>query len=324
MMSSEIVKWGDDAQYVAAPMRAVRPEATLLWATPDPLGAIAAVARMYKGEPTYDLADISGEERRHYWEESFKSHLRAPHEFVQFHFFVEGVTRAHTHQMVRQRTATFAQESLRFAVKENLASETPMPPSIVGNEMGEQFWNQAVAEIDRSYNALVNAGIPAEDARGLLPHAVTTRLHWRTNLNDLLHHAGNRLCTQAQFEWRFLMLSVMKAIREYDGVGTEDPSDRQAWQFQLIGKPNPKTFAPICYHTGKCEFRADFDRPCTIRDRVDANAKAGVPSDQWGQDHVVDYQGPVVAGTFGERITGGHMIPAIQPEEWLLDPGAAR
>jgi len=307
-MSTEVSKWGDDAQYLSAPIKRtdgsqVKPEATLLSATGDPLGAIAAVGRMFKGIPTYDLADITDEERMTYWEETFKSHLRAPHEFVQLHFFVEGVTRSHTHQMVRQRTATFAQESLRFAVKENLAEEIPLPPSIQIGSMAEQFWTEAVKDIELAYTRLVNAGIPAEDARGLLPHATTTRLHWRTNLNDLLHHAGNRLCTQAQFEWRILMISIMKAIREYNGGQRyRDDTGRvqwkgSRWQFEEIARPQPKTFAPICYHTGKCEFKAIFDRPCTIQSRVDDYAAAGVPSSEW---------------------TG------INYEEWLLDPTAAR
>ena len=313
IVKGDVVKWGDQSQYLSAPIRKqgsqVRPEARLLWATPDPLGAIAAVGRMFKGFPTYSLDDITDEDRRLYWEESFKSHLRAPHEFVQFHFFVEGVTRSHTHQMVRQRTATFAQESLRFAVKECLANEVPLPPSVMGNEIAEQFWNQTIAEIDRAYTALVNAGIPAEDARGLLPHATPTRLHWRTSLMDLIHHAGNRLCTQAQFEWRILMVSIMKAIRTYHNHGITQ------WQFQLIGQPTPQTFAPICYHTGKCEFKAIFDRPCSIRDRVDANTAAGRPSDEWGIDRM-----KVIGGVLQDTID----IGAIQPEEWLLDKDAAR
>lgn len=311
---SEVVRWGDDAQYVAPPMKSIRPQAHLLWATPDPLGAIAAVARQYKGIPTYDLADITDDERREYWEETFKSHLRAPHEFVQFHFMVEGVTRAHTHQMVRQRTATFGQESLRFAVKEGLAQEMPMPPGVMGNENAEQIWREAAEAIEQAYLALVNSGIPAEDARGLLPHAVTTRLHWRTNLNDLLHHAGNRLCTQAQFEWRYLMISVIKAIREHSNPvwvgGDEYLSD--GWQYELIGQPSPNTFAPICYHTGKCEFRAIFDRPCSIRDRVDRYASLGIKSDRWSKGVSEGLEDPA-----------DHVEP-IRPEEWLMNPDAAR
>lgn len=309
-MSSEVVKWGDEAQYASAPIKKneagkIVPQAFMLWGTPDPLGAVAAVGRMFKGIPTYDLTDITDEERRLYWEETFKSHLRAPHEFIQLHFFVEGVTRSHTHQMVRQRTATFAQESLRFAVKEGLADETPLPPTLVGaDELLVDVWRDTLESIQAGYERLVNSGIPAEDARGLLPHATTTRLHWRTNLNDLLHHAGNRLCTQAQFEWRYLMISVMKAMREYatvypDQLGAEGQGAMvDAWQWREIAKPAPQTFAPICYHTGKCEFRAIFDRPCSIRDRVDAFAEAGVPSSRWGEE--------------------------IKVEEWLLNPNAAR
>ena len=54
----------------------------------------------------------------------------APLEWIQVALLIEGVTRAFTHQMVRQRTATFVQESLRFAVKDNAAFEVALPPSI--------------------------------------------------------------------------------------------------------------------------------------------------------------------------------------------------
>jgi flavin-dependent thymidylate synthase len=323
-MSSEVVKWGDDAQYVSEPIKKkdgrIVPQAFMLWGTPDPLGAVAAVGRMFKGIPTYDLADITDDERRLYWEETFKSHLRAPHEFIQLHFFVEGVSRSHTHQMVRQRTATFAQESLRFAVKEDLANEIPLPPSIAEGSGAAKVWTDMMFEMEQAYTKLVNSGVPAEDARGLLPHATTTRLHWRTNLNDLLHHAGNRLCTQAQFEWRILMISVMKAMREYgvksykhnrtvgEGQQVYYQTSFEQWQWELIAQPTPQTFAPICYHTGKCEFRAIFDRPCSIRDRVDAFAAHGIPSDMWGDENI-NWEEPMAA---------------IRYEEWLMNPDAAR
>jgi len=323
-MSGEVVKWGDDAQYVSEPIKKkdgrIVPQAFMLWGTPDPLGAVAAVGRMFKGIPTYDLADITDDERRLYWEETFKSHLRAPHEFIQLHFFVEGVSRSHTHQMVRQRTATFAQESLRFAVKSDLANEIPLPPSIAEGTGAAKVWKDIMWGIDEAYTKLVNSGIPAEDARGLLPHATTTRLHWRTNLNDLLHHAGNRLCTQAQFEWRILMISVMKAMREYNTV----PAHKQlsnwlgdGWKRELIAQPTPQTFAPICYHTGKCDFRAVFDRPCSIRDRVDAYAAHGQPSSLWGE-------GIKKPRRDMNQETVEYEVEPIRYEEWLMNPDAAR
>lgn len=294
-MGKELQRWADRAMFEAEEMPKnergeVAPVVHLVQATPDPLGAIAAACRMYEGKGTRSLLDITDEERRHYWEQVKKTHLKAPLEFVNLHFFIEGVTRSFTHQMVRQRTAVYAQESMRFAVKENMADEVPLPPSIVPGTNEETIWRDTISEVDRAYNDLVNAGVPAEDARGLLPHSTTTRLNYHTNLRALLDHAGNRLCTQAQFEWRYVFAGIVKAIREYeppDAAAPEIYGPRNQWQFQLMADDG--LFKPVCYALGHCPFTADFDRACTIRERV-----------QHGEWEKID------------------------DREWLLDPAAAR
>jgi flavin-dependent thymidylate synthase len=289
--SKELQQWVDPAMFRSEPMPetegGVSPKVYLLSATPDPLGAIAAASKMYKGEVVRSLMDVTDEERRHFWIESQKTHLRAPHEYVDFHFMIEGVTRSFTHQLVRQRTAVYSQESLRFAVKEGFADEVPLPPSLIGLDREDttdiQLWEETVETIEHAYERLVAGGMPAEDARGLLPHSITTRVHYKTNLLGLVHHAGNRLCTQAQFEWRFVFNEIVRAIREYDSYGTL----WNKWQFEEIADSN--LFRPVCYAQGKCPFNADFDRDCTIRPRVEE-------------------------GKFDE----------IETSEWLLDPAAAR
>lgn len=301
-MSKEIQKWADDAMYQAEPMEqgehGVKPRAYLLSATPDPLGAIAAACAMYEGRVVRDTSEVTDEQRRHYWEQVKKTHLKAPLEFVDLHFLLEGVTRSFTHQLVRQRTAVYAQESLRFAVKEHLSGEVPLPPSIqpgsMGHERGEerQVWEDAIEQVDAAYNRLINMGVPAEDARGLLPHSVTTRVHYKTNLRNLLDHAGNRLCTQAQFEWRYVFAQIVQAIREHRPQVPRTPmgvdiTTTHDWQFQLIA--NDGLFKPVCYAVGHCPFTADFDRGCTIRERVQRG--------EWDK---------------------------IDDTEWLLDPAAAR
>lgn len=327
-MSEEIVQWADPAMFEAAPMQRdergrVTPLVSLLSATPDPLGVNAAGFRMYGGVPTYDLAQIPDDGkwgRRWAWEESLNTHLAAPWEFIDFHFFIEGVTRAFTHQMVRQRTAVYAQESLRFAVKEGFAQEVPLPPSITDkDEVAVKIWSDAVQAMEDAYTQLVNAGIPAEDARGLLPHCVTTRLHYKTNFRNLVEHAGNRLCTQAQFEWRSVFLQIMVAIKRYDsGVyrSKEKPTWRgSGWQFEELAAPLPKTFTPVCYKAGKCVFMGDLDRKCTIRERVNSFAEAGVPAADWHHRKIVtDRDGQDT----GQRIEG------INPMEWMADHTAAR
>jgi flavin-dependent thymidylate synthase len=300
----------------------ITPKVFLLSATPDPLGVLAIDMRMYRGDPVYSASEITDEERKWAWDELSRTRLNTPLEGVQMKFMIEAVTRSFTHQMVRQRVgAYYVQESLRFAVKKGLANETALPPSIARTDEGPgKIWQDTVQTIEAAYEGLVNAGIPAEDARGLLPHAVTTRLLYTTNLRALFEHAGNRLCTQAQFEWRILMISVMKAMREYgvksykhnrtvgEGQQVYYQTSFEQWQWELIAQPTPQTFAPICYHTGKCEFRAIFDRPCSIRDRVDAFAAHGIPSDMWGDENI-NWEEPMAA---------------IRYEEWLMNPDAAR
>lgn len=291
-----VQRWVDPAMYASEPMEAITPTVHLISATSDPLGALAAACMIYEGKVCRDLSEITDEQRQHYWKEVQKTHLTAPLEFIDLHFLIEGVTRAFTHQLVRQRTAVYAQESLRFAVKENMAEEVPLPPSIREGSEAAEIWKQAVEGTDDAYNILINRfDVPAEDARGLLPHSVTTRVHYKTNLRNLVDHAGNRLCTQAQFEWRMVLSAVVHAIQERNLIKlvSADPDDvykkyeHDAWQWKLIGESD--LFRPVCYRMGKCPFNADFDRGCTIRPRVEE-------------------------GKFDQ----------IDIREWLADPAAAR
>lgn len=297
--STEIMRYADSSMFEAAPMPKGGVQVHLLSMTEDPLGAIAAACLMYEGVPVRDLRDITDAQRQHYAEQVRKTHLKAPLEFVKFHFFIEGVDRAFTHQMVRQRTAVFAQESMRFAVKENFASEASLPPSLAAipaHHPTRQMWDEHMNSVEATYNYLVANGIPAEDARAMLPHNTTTRLHYSTDLRNLSDHAGNRLCTQAQFVWREVFTKIVDAIRNYSERGAE-----------LVDLP---LFKPVCYQMGHCPFRADFDRGCTIRSRVDAFAKAAVPPAEWGEG-------------IGKPSYHSSMLQTIDDAEWQLDPKAA-
>jgi flavin-dependent thymidylate synthase len=264
--STEVSTYADKAMYDAAPMASTYPKVHLVSATPDPLGAIAAACRMYEGKPTYSLGEISDDERRKAWEQVQATHLKAPLEFVDLHFFIEGVTRAFTHQMVRQRTAVYAQESLRFAVKADMSESVGLPPSIASSKDGREKFFGTVNKIQEVYNWLIANGFPAEDARALLPHATTTRLNYKTNLRNLLEHAGNRLCTQAQFEWRIVFIGIVQAINEHGLPDSLAMSDTH-WQWRHISESG--VFKPVCFQVGHCPFNASFDRGCTIRDRVE-------------------------------------------------------
>lgn len=262
------------------------PRVHLLSATPDPLGAVAAFSMMYEGRVVRDLAEITDEERRHYFDECFKTTLQAPLEAIDFHFMVEGLTRASWDQMVRQRTAVFAGESLRFAVKPDLKQAVRSGPMIQSASQ-QQTWDDAVDRLNESYQALIANGVPQEDARGLLPMNVLTRGHWKTNLRNLKTELGKRTCTQAQFEWRLIAAGVRRAIHEHSSpsrwkgnISNDALGNR--WQFEHIA--DSPIFQPICFETGRCMFKAAMDRGCTIRERVERGAFEEIKPEEWAAD----------------------------------------
>lgn len=318
----ELVRKADAAQYERPPIsESERGKITvrLLNATPDPLGSVAALCEQYKGNVIRDLSDVTDEQRRACLSDMGKTVLNGPLEAVQFHWQIEGVTRSITHQMVRSRASFFAQESLRFAVPTgDWAEEIPLPPSLSrskgGGALGAEssqleyarnLWDENMRNTARTYEGLIEAGVPAEEARGVLPHDMPTRLHWVCDLRTMLAEAGKRTCTQAQFPWRLIFAGMAKALREK----ANEPSELQgwtvggpdAWQFEAIAA----ALRPVCFQTGKCGFMAEFDRSCSIRARVDTFSELGVPSAEWND--------------FNRFPTG-----AINNAEWAANPGAAR
>ncbi len=277
-MSKDVQRWADVAMYTAehdisANVGPVHPTVTLISMTARPLQVMAAASELYAGRVVRDAGLVTLETAERWLADMTRTKLQAPLEFIDLHFLIEGVTRAFTHQMVRQRTAVFVQESQRFAVKDNAEFETAMPPTIAALEEDDPrrvLWENAVYDISKTYNTLVNSKIPAEDARSLLPTNITTRLHYKTNLRNLAEHAGMRLCSQAQAEWKQVWRGMTDAMLSY---GPE--ADR--WQQRAI----VGLFKPVCYQTGRCEFRADTDRWCSIRSRVEAHFAAGEGPDAW-------------------------------------------
>jgi flavin-dependent thymidylate synthase len=329
---TDVVRAADAAQYARPAIPAEQRgqiRVRLLNATPDPLGSVAALIEQYKGNVIRSLSEVTDEQRRAALADMSKTVLSGPLEAVQFHWQIEGVTRSITHQMVRSRASFFAQESLRFAVPEgNWADEIPLPPSLAGvkvpegrhldsgkewipageGELALDAWQDAMINAQNAYTRLIELGVPAEEARGVLPHDMPTRIHWVCDLRTLLAEAGKRTCTQAQFPWRMIFAGMASALRKYGTAmqpGHAWYSDDE-WQFSEIAN----ALRPVCFQTGRCGFMAQFDRSCKIRARVDAFAAAGVPSSGWGETY---QNGPESS-----------RIEAIHDYEWAADPSAAR
>ena len=96
-------------------------------------------------------------------------------EHVQVTFAISNVSRACTHQLVRHRHMSFSQKSQRY-VKEKGQFDYIIPPTIERNEELKEKFVEFMEEISKKYCEFTDAGIPAEDARAVLPNACSTSI----------------------------------------------------------------------------------------------------------------------------------------------------
>jgi len=182
----------------------------LLYHTPDPERAIAAAARLCYA-PVGAAAlfeDMTAESVRKVLRTIMNSGHFSALEHVSYTFAVDGVSRAMTHQLVRHRLASYNQQSQRYVAYD----EEPtfiVPPSVADDPAARERFDAAASAAFAAYRELVESGIPAEDARYLLPNAMETKIVITMNVRELLHFFELRCCKRAQWEIRDLALRML-------------------------------------------------------------------------------------------------------------------
>ena len=167
----------------------------LLYHTPDPERAIATAARLcYAPVGAAELMETMPPERI---ESVLTTIMSSGHfstlEHASYTFAVDGVSRALTHQLVRHRIASFNQQSQRY-VKFTGDVAVVKPESIAGNAKASEAFDKAIQAAVDAYHALLEAGVPAEDARYLLPNAAESKIVITMNVRELLHFFSLRCC----------------------------------------------------------------------------------------------------------------------------------
>ena len=186
----------------------------LLYHTPDPERAIATAARLcYAPVGAAELMETMPEERvRSVLSTIMKSGHFSTLEHASYTFAIEGVSRALTHQLVRHRLASFNQQSQRY-VKFTEGVSTIKPQSVREDAEANRVFDEAIEAAVEAYEKLVATGIPAEDARYLLPNAAETKIVVTMNVRELLHFFGVRCCNRAQWEIRALAHRMLELAR---------------------------------------------------------------------------------------------------------------
>ncbi len=186
----------------------------LIGYTPDPENIPAMAAKLTHSKTKPENLDKSSDKEL---KEILKYVLNAGHtsviEHTSFTFAISDVSRSLTHQLVRHRIASYAQQSQRYVDFKEPNYVTP--PKIAKNKEMKKAYDKTMENIWEEYNKLLKLGIPAEDSRFILPNAACTNIIVTMNARSLMNFFELRTCMHAQWEIRKLankMLSEVKKI----------------------------------------------------------------------------------------------------------------
>ena len=187
---------------------------TLIEHTPNPERTVALAARLcYSPTSIDDLRDkLAESDIKSFLDKIMSLGHHSVLEHASFTFGIEGISRVTSHQLVRHRIASFSQQSQRYVShKDNFLSI--MPESIAGNSEARQIFDFMSDAAHKAYAQLVDMGIPAEDARYLLPNATETKIVMTMNARELLHFFELRCCHRAQWEIRAMAVEMLRLVR---------------------------------------------------------------------------------------------------------------
>ena len=138
--------------------------------------------------------------------------LRSSWEFIDFQFQINGVTRAFTHQFVRTRTASYAQQAQR--VVDLSGAEVDMPDTVRRVPLARKAWDDGVKAVMKTYYLLQEQGIPNQDCRGIVPTNILTNITAKINLRTLADLVGKRQNLRAQGEYADVVRGMVACVLE--------------------------------------------------------------------------------------------------------------
>ena len=155
-------------------------------------------------------------------------------EHLNFHFAIRGISRACSHQLVRHRIASYAQQSQRYVEKADF--HYVVPEIVRESPEALAHYRETMALLGARYEelqALLHAAYPAfrneqvnQDARFVLPNACETEMMMSINGRQALEMSRKRLCSHAQWEIRALFTRIRALLQQavpvvFDNLGPD-------------------------------------------------------------------------------------------------------
>jgi thymidylate synthase (FAD) len=137
-------------------------------------------------------------------------------------FGVTGLSRAATHQLVRHRHLQFDQQSQRYLSFKNAEFPFVKPKKIASLPALSERFDRLMDEIGHAYAEMLDAGVPGEDARFVLPNAAASQLVVSGNARAWYEFLTLRTCNMAQWEIREMSFQVLRILKREDPVLFKD------------------------------------------------------------------------------------------------------
>ena len=146
------------------------------------------------------------------------------------------------------------------------------PPKIDKDLELRITYENAMFNILENLKKLDALEVPREDSANLLPLGMTTKIVLRTNVRHLIDMSHQRLCSRAYWEFRQLMIDLMKALREYS----------EEWATIV-----DEFFKPKCEVCGFCEEKDTCHRKPT-KERIKQLIELGLKYEEMIKTHTDD------------------------------------
>lgn len=184
----------------------------LLAHTPEPELVCAKAMRACRTKQPADELELSREDVARLIRNAKKLGHLSVLEHACFTFSISGISRACSHQLVRHRMASYSQQSHRAVTM--TPSDIVVPPSVQQKRESFTAFQKSVDASFKAFNELKKLGVSLEDARYVLPNALTTNLTVTMNARELLHFLSLRLAPSAQWEIRELARNILQEVKK--------------------------------------------------------------------------------------------------------------
>lgn len=135
-----------------------------------------------------------------------------------------------SHEIVRHRLASYAQESTRYCnySKDKFDNQITFiipcwfTSDLVGNfddiaiteNHAEIIWMHSMLDAEEYYNKLIDLGWQPQQARAILPNSLKTEINVKFNLREWRHALDLRCSKAAHPQMREIMLPLLKEFKE--------------------------------------------------------------------------------------------------------------